>query len=252
MSEKVVLAYSGGLDTSVILKWLIERGHEVVAFVADVGQQDDFDAVRQKALKAGASKVYVEDLKEEFVIDFIFPAFKANAIYEGRYLLGTALARPLIAKHQIRVAAREQAQFVSHGATGKGNDQVRFELTYYALNPEDQGHRAVEDARVPRAVPGAFRPARVRGQARHRGTGDRRKAVQRGREPAAPEPRGGHPRRPEPPGRRGGLHANRVARTRARQADAHPHDVQGRHPGSASRTSTTGPCTRSRSSCSST
>jgi argininosuccinate synthase len=136
MGEKVVLAYSGGLDTSVILKWLIERGHEVVAFVADVGQQDDFDKVREKALKAGASKVYVEDLKEEFVTDFIFPAFKANAIYEGRYLLGTALARPLIAKHQIGVAAREQARCVSHGATGKGNDQVRFELTYYALNPK--------------------------------------------------------------------------------------------------------------------
>jgi argininosuccinate synthase len=136
MSEKVVLAYSGGLDTSVILKWLIERGYEVVAFVADVGQQDDFDKVREKALKAGASKVYVEDLKEEFVTDFIFPAFKANAIYEGRYLLGTALARPLIAKHQIGVAAREHAGYVSHGATGKGNDQVRFELTYYALNPK--------------------------------------------------------------------------------------------------------------------
>jgi argininosuccinate synthase len=136
MSEKVVLAYSGGLDTSVILKWLIERGYEVVAFVADVGQQDDFDKVREKALKAGASKVFVEDLKEEFVTDFIFPAFKANAIYEGRYLLGTALARPLIAKHQIGVAAREHAQYVSHGATGKGNDQVRFELTYYALNPK--------------------------------------------------------------------------------------------------------------------
>jgi argininosuccinate synthase len=136
MSEKVVLAYSGGLDTSVILKWLIERGYEVVAFVADVGQQDDFDKVREKALRAGASKVYVEDLKEEFVTDFIFPAFKANAIYEGRYLLGTALARPLIAKHQIAVAARERAGYVSHGATGKGNDQVRFELTYFALNPK--------------------------------------------------------------------------------------------------------------------
>ncbi len=136
MSEKVVLAYSGGLDTSVILAWLIERGYEVVAFVADVGQHDDFGKVREKALKAGASKVYVEDLREEFVTDFIFPAFKANAIYEGRYLLGTALARPVIAKHQIGVAAREQAHYVAHGATGKGNDQVRFELTYYALNPK--------------------------------------------------------------------------------------------------------------------
>jgi len=136
MSEKVVLAYSGGLDTSVILRWLVERGHEVIAFVADVGQSDDFEKVREKAVKTGASTVYVEDLKEEFVTDFIFPAFKANAIYEGRYLLGTALARPLIAKHQIAVAAREQAPIVSHGATGKGNDQVRFELTYYALNPK--------------------------------------------------------------------------------------------------------------------
>jgi len=136
MSEKVVLAYSGGLDTSVILRWLVERGHEVIAFVADVGQNDDFEKVREKAVRTGASTVYVEDLKEEFVTDFIFPAFKANAIYEGRYLLGTALARPLIAKHQIAVAAREQAPIVSHGATGKGNDQVRFELTYYALNPK--------------------------------------------------------------------------------------------------------------------
>jgi len=136
MSEKVVLAYSGGLDTSVILRWLVERGHEVIAFVADVGQSDDFEKVREKAVRTGASTVYVEDLKEEFVTDFIFPAFKANAIYEGRYLLGTALARPLIAKHQIAVAAREQAPIVSHGATGKGNDQVRFELTYYALNPK--------------------------------------------------------------------------------------------------------------------
>ncbi|MEW6074127.1 MAG: argininosuccinate synthase [Planctomycetota bacterium] len=134
--KKVVLAYSGGLDTSVILKWLVERGHEVVAFVADVGQQEDFDRVREKARKTGAAKVYVEDLRREFVTDFIFPAFKANALYEGRYLLGTALARPLIAKHQIEIAAREEAPVVSHGATGKGNDQVRFELTYYALNPK--------------------------------------------------------------------------------------------------------------------
>jgi len=136
MSDKVVLAYSGGLDTSVILKWLTERGYEVVAFVADVGQSEDFEAVRRKALQTGASAVHVEDLREEFVTDFIFPAFKANAIYEGRYLLGTALARPLIAKHQVAVAAREHAPYVAHGATGKGNDQVRFELTYYALNPK--------------------------------------------------------------------------------------------------------------------
>ena len=134
--KKVILAYSGGLDTSVILKWLIEQGYEVVAYVADVGQDEDFDAVRAKAVKTGASKVYIEDLKEEFVTDYIFPAIKANAVYEGRYLLGTALARPLIAKKQIEIAALEVAEYVSHGATGKGNDQVRFELSYYALNPK--------------------------------------------------------------------------------------------------------------------
>jgi argininosuccinate synthase len=135
MPERVVLAYSGGLDTSVILKWLTLRGYEVIAYIADVGQRDDFAAARDKALKTGASKVCVEDLREEFVTDFIFPAFKANAIYEGRYLLGTALARPLIAKRQIQIALREGAPCVAHGATGKGNDQVRFELAYYALHP---------------------------------------------------------------------------------------------------------------------
>ncbi len=135
MGNKVVLAYSGGLDTSCILKWLVDKGYEVVAYIADVGQKEDFAAAKEKALKVGASKVYVEDLKKEFVTDFIFPAIKANAIYEGRYLLGTSLARPLIAKRQIEIAEKEGAQFVSHGATGKGNDQVRFELTYFALNP---------------------------------------------------------------------------------------------------------------------
>ena len=135
MKKKVVLAYSGGLDTSCILKWLIEKGYDVVAFIADVGQQEDFAAAKEKALKVGASKVYVEDLRREFVTDYIFPAIKANAIYEGRYLLGTSLARPVIAKKQMEIAKKEGAEFVSHGATGKGNDQVRFELTYYALDP---------------------------------------------------------------------------------------------------------------------
>lgn len=133
---KIVLAYSGGLDTSIILKWFIEEGYEVVAYIADVGQVEDFDAAREKALKLGACSVYVEDLKEEFVNDYIFPVIKSQAIYEGRYLLGTSVARPLIAKRQIEIAEKEGAQFVSHGATGKGNDQVRFELSYYALNPE--------------------------------------------------------------------------------------------------------------------
>jgi argininosuccinate synthase len=134
--KKVVLAYSGGLDTSVILKWMVKKGYDVAAFIADVGQNDDLDEVREKASEIGASSVYIEDLKEEFVTDFIFPAVKANAIYEGRYLLGTALARPLIAKKQVEIANKERTNCVAHGATGKGNDQVRFELAYYALKPD--------------------------------------------------------------------------------------------------------------------
>ncbi len=136
MAKKVVLAYSGGLDTSIILKWFIEEGYEVIAFLADLGQQEDFEAAREKALKLGASKVYVEDLRKEFVTDYIYPAFAANAVYENRYLLGTAIARPLISKKQIEIANKEGADYVSHGATGKGNDQVRFELGYYALKPD--------------------------------------------------------------------------------------------------------------------
>jgi argininosuccinate synthase len=136
MKEKVVLAYSGGLDTSVILNWLIDKGYEVVAYIADVGQAEDFEAARKKAGRIGASKVYVEDLKKEFVTDFIFRALKGNAVYEGKYLLGTSLARPLIAKRQIEITRREGTTIVAHGATGKGNDQVRFEMTYYVLMPE--------------------------------------------------------------------------------------------------------------------
>lgn len=137
--SKIVLAYSGGLDTSVILKWLAkEYGCEVVAYSADIGQQEDWDAVRQKGLATGASKVIISDLQKEFVEDYIFPAFRANAIYEGSYLLGTSLARPLIAKEQVRIAMAEGADAVSHGATGKGNDQVRFELGYIGLSPKLQ------------------------------------------------------------------------------------------------------------------
>jgi argininosuccinate synthase len=135
--KKVVLAYSGGLDTSVIVKWLIENYHcEVICFSADLGQGEELEPVREKAIKTGASKIFIEDLREEFVRDFVFPMFRANAIYEGVYLLGTSIARPLIAKKQIEIAQREGADAVSHGATGKGNDQVRFELTYYALKPD--------------------------------------------------------------------------------------------------------------------
>ncbi|MFH0847873.1 MAG: argininosuccinate synthase [archaeon] len=135
-NKKVVLAYSGGLDTSCILKWLIDKGFEVICYLADVGQREDFEAAREKALKIGAKKVVIKDLKKEFVTDYIFPAIRADAIYESRYLLGTSLARPIIAKYQIEVAEQEGAAYVAHGATGKGNDQVRFELAYYALKPE--------------------------------------------------------------------------------------------------------------------
>ncbi len=135
--NKVVLAYSGGLDTSVILKWLIETYDcEVITFSADLGQEEELDHLKEKALKTGAKSVYIDDLKETFVKDYVFPAFRANAVYESQYLLGTSLARPLIAKRQIEIAQIEGADAVSHGATGKGNDQVRFELSYLALNPD--------------------------------------------------------------------------------------------------------------------
>jgi argininosuccinate synthase len=133
--EKVVLAYSGGLDTACILKVLQQRGYDVIAYVANVGQQEDFEEIGERALRTGASEVYVEDLRHEFVTDFIFPAIAGNAVYENRYLLGTSLARPVIAKRQVEIAVKEKATYVSHGATGKGNDQVRFELAYAALAP---------------------------------------------------------------------------------------------------------------------
>jgi argininosuccinate synthase len=137
MSEKVVLAYSGGLDTSIIIPWLKENyAYDVIAMVGDVGQGDDIEAVVKKAYDTGASRVVVEDLREEFLTGYVFPALKAGAVYENKYLLGTSLARPVIAKHQVEVALREGANVVAHGCTGKGNDQVRFELTYQALAPE--------------------------------------------------------------------------------------------------------------------
>jgi argininosuccinate synthase len=136
--SKIVLAYSGGLDTSVILKWLAEKGHEVIAFIGDVGQAEDLEAVRAKALATGAVSTVVADLKEELVTDYVFAAVKANALYEGRYLLGTSLARPLIAKAQVATAHQTGAMILAHGATGKGNDQVRFELSYAALDPSLQ------------------------------------------------------------------------------------------------------------------
>ncbi len=135
--KKVVLAYSGGLDTSILVKWLIETyGCEVVCVAGDVGQEEELDGLEEKAIKTGASKCYIEDLKEEFVSEYVFKAIKANAIYENRYLMGTSLARPIIAQRQVEIALKEKADAVCHGATGKGNDQVRFEMTYMALAPE--------------------------------------------------------------------------------------------------------------------
>jgi len=137
MPKKIVLAYSGGLDTSIIIPWLKENyDYDVIAMVGDVGQGDDIEAVVKKAYDTGASKVLVEDLREEFLTEYVFPALQAGAVYEHKYLLGTSLARPVIAKHQVEVALREGADAVAHGCTGKGNDQVRFELTYQALAPE--------------------------------------------------------------------------------------------------------------------
>ncbi|KAJ7987304.1 hypothetical protein DPEC_G00337340 [Dallia pectoralis] len=132
----VVLAYSGGLDTSCILVWLKEQGYDVITYLANIGQSEDFDAAKKKAESLGAKKVFIEDLRAEFVEEFIWPSVQANAIYEDRYLLGTSVARPCIARRQVQIARQQGAQFVSHGATGKGNDQVRFELTCYALYPE--------------------------------------------------------------------------------------------------------------------
>src|SRR5690349_4843721 len=135
--KKVVLAYSGGLDTSVIVPWLRNNYHcEVVCFCADLGQGEELAGLEEKAIKSGASKLYVRDLREEFLTDFVFPTLRAGAVYEREYLLGTSFARPLIAKHMVEVAQLEKADAVAHGATGKGNDQVRFELTVMALNPK--------------------------------------------------------------------------------------------------------------------
>src|SRR3990167_5341842 len=132
--KKIVLAYSGGLDTSCAVQWLKDKGYEVICFIADLGQGEDFEAIEKRALVGGASKVYIKDLRQEFVEDFIFPSLKANAIYEGKYLLATALGRPLIAKYLVEVAHKEKAQGIAHGCTGKGNDQVRFEVTAKILD----------------------------------------------------------------------------------------------------------------------
>src|ERR1700674_5739087 len=152
---KIVLAYSGGLDTSIILRWLKENYEaEIIAFCADIGQEEELDGLEKKALKTGASKCVIEDLREEFARDFIFPMIQASAVYESQYFLGTSIARPLIAKGMIDVARKEKADALAHGATGKGNDQVRFELTAAALAPELQVIAPWRDARFRDEFPG--------------------------------------------------------------------------------------------------
>ena len=152
---KIVLAYSGGLDTSVLLSWIKETyDAEMIAFCANIGQEEELKGLEQKARRTGASKIYIDDLQEEFARDFIFPMMQAGAIYEGQYFLGTSIARPLIAKRMVEIARKEEADAIAHGATGKGNDQVRFELTAAALAPEIASHRAVARAIVPRRIPG--------------------------------------------------------------------------------------------------
>lgn len=154
---KVVLAYSGGLDTSCILAWLLDQGYEVICYMANIGQEEDFEEARKKALKIGASKVFIEDLRAEFITQTVWPAVQSNLLYEGVYLLGTAIARPVITFKQIEIAQREGAQYVSHGCTGKGNDQVRFELGYYALDPSIKVIAPWRDAEFFTRFPG--RPA---------------------------------------------------------------------------------------------
>src|SRR5207249_400260 len=152
---KIVLAYSGGLDTSIILRWLKDNYHaEIIALCADIGQEEELAGLEEKALKTGASKCLIEDLREEFARDFIFPMFQAGAIYEGQYLLGTSIARPLIAKRMVEIARKEKADAIAHGATGKGNDQVRFELTAAALAPELQVIAPWREERFRKEFPG--------------------------------------------------------------------------------------------------
>ena len=188
--NKVVLAYSGGLDTSCIVPWLVENyGCEVVCFCANLGQEEELSGLEAKALASGASKLYIEDLREEFITDYIYPTMMAGAIYEREYLLGTSFARPLIAKRMVEIAELEGADAVSHGATGKGNDQVRFELTVMALNPKlkiiapwREWHiRSREDA------------LKYCCRAQRPGHGHHQVDLQPGSQPLAPEPRGRHP-----------------------------------------------------------
>ena len=231
--KKVVLAYSGGLDTSVILRWLqVTYRCEVVTFTADLGQGEELGPARQKAEMLGVKEIFIDDLRETFVRDFVFPMFRANALYEGQYLLGTSIARPLIAQRQIEIAEQVGADAVAHGATGKGNDQVRFELVVLRAEARHQDHRAM--ARM-----GADQPHQAAGVRRAEPDSDRqgqarRGAVQRRCQPAALVDRGKDPRRPRGRGRRDRLPAHHPPRGRARQGDGDRHRLRARRCRSAS------------------
>jgi argininosuccinate synthase len=192
--KKIVVAYSGGLDTSVILNWLKDTyGAEIIAFCADVGQAEELDGLEEKALKTGATKCYVDDLQEEFARDFIFPMLQAGAIYEGQYFLGTSIARPLIAKRMVEIARAEGATAVAHGATGKGNDQVRFELTAAAL-ARNRGHRPLARCALPREISRPLRNDRLRRGAWSAYRCQREEAVFDGSKSSAHQLRGRNPR----------------------------------------------------------
>jgi len=175
---KIILAYSGGLDTSIILRWLRENYRaQIVAFCADIGQEEEVAGLQEKALKTGASKCVIEDLRDEFARDFIFPMFQAGAIYENQYFLGTSIARPLIAKRMVEIARTEKAEAIAHGATGKGNDQVRFELTAAALAPELKVIAPWREERFRKQFPGPQADDRVREEEQDPGRSERAKTV---------------------------------------------------------------------------
>ncbi len=226
--KKVVLAYSGGLDTSVILKWLKENyGCEVVTFTADIGQGEEVEPARAKAEAAGIEEIYIDDLREEFVRDFVYPMFRANAIYEGEYLLGTSIARPLIAKRLVEIANETGADAISHGATGKGNDQVRFELGAYALEAGRQDHRPLArmGPALAREAAGLCRGPRHPGGDEARG---HQVPILHGRQPAAHLLRGLRPGRPLDRARRGHVALDRLPREGAGPADLHRADLRAR------------------------
>ena len=229
--KKIVLAYSGGLDTSVILPWLKSRypGVKLYAFAAELGQGDELEAIEDKARKSGADGVLVKDLRKEFAEEYCFPMLRAHATYEQDYLLGTSIARPLIAKHQVLYAQKIGADAVAHGATGKGNDQVRFELTYHGAEPGAADHLAVEGPAVPRRRPHRPRDRhRLRAQARHPDPADQEEDLLAGPQPVAHQPRGRRDRGSRRRAQRARLHDQRAAVQGAQPRRVRDHRLRSR------------------------